>query len=170
MIKIFSKQAIRFINPNRRILNKEGQTPGGFQVGDQPRQLEYTDVYFDTIPNTIQLAPDWIKVESGDMVNHSTFQAHVADGTLMEMVQVPQVAVKGREDTRGQGEEQGSGAGPGTIQDQAEAADQLANADSTIASDAAVAESAAAAEASGKAKEESAIDSGGPIKTRNRKS
>lgn len=164
MIKIFSKQAIRFINPNRRILNKEGQTPGGFQVGDQPRQLEYTDVYFDTIPNTIQLAPDWIKVESGDMVNHSTFQAHVADGTLMEMVQVPQVAVKGR------AKEEEEQKGPGTIQDQAEAADQLANADSTIASDAAVAESAAAAEASGKAKEESAIDSGGPIKTRNRKS
>lgn len=92
MIRVFSKQAFRFKNPNVDILNPNPES-GGYKPGDQPKEVNFSDAYFDTVPGTIQLAPDWIKAETADRVNVNTFALAVKSGLLIEMPAEPQVPV-----------------------------------------------------------------------------
>lgn len=154
MIRIFTKQALRFKNPNKGILDPS--VPGGWQPGQQPKEIAFADLFFDTVPGTVQDAPDWIKAQTPDMVNINTWNDAVTHGWLVEM---PAPATTASKEMK-----------PVTIEDEAQA--QLAIQESEkvvtpIDADAQVAQQQADIEAQRKQKEADALDSA-TIKTRKR--
>jgi hypothetical protein len=89
-IRIFSKQAFRFKNPNKSILDPN-TAEAGFVPGMSVNEQKYDEIYFDTVPNEVQNAPDWIKAVTPDRCNINTFETAVRAGLLTEMPQIPQV-------------------------------------------------------------------------------
>lgn len=90
-MRIFSKTAIRFKNPNVSII---GPTNEDTQFQNINNQVNFDDLYFDTVPDTIQTAPDWINKEDKHqgLVNFNTFNRAVKHDQLIVM---PDVASTG---------------------------------------------------------------------------
>ena len=76
MIRILSKKAFRFSNPEIRILGFDNDT------GAVRKQPDFKDAYFETTPNEIQDAPDWIKL-------NPMWKWATADGDLLEITVQP---------------------------------------------------------------------------------
>jgi hypothetical protein len=98
-IRIFTKQAFKFNNPGismlQRPVDMELAADKPLPVGDGPKEGEVlaSDLFFLTVPYTIQDAPDWINPGHpdsggpGDMINHNTFTQAVKHGLLVVMPQ-----------------------------------------------------------------------------------
>ena len=109
MIRIVSRKVLRFYNPNtnmlRTVLRKIGEGDDAenvpIQVLDVPnprarvskenRDNPAKDLFFDTIPGERgafgepQIAPDWIKQDTKDKRNITTFENAIRDGMLIEV-------------------------------------------------------------------------------------
>ena len=99
-IRIFTKQALRFQNPNLSMISRpedaglERDSP--FPPGETPREIQHHELCFVTVPYTIQDAPDWIKADSPDQVNKRTFDINLKHGLLVVM---PETASLSAEDS-----------------------------------------------------------------------
>jgi hypothetical protein len=92
MITIFSRIAIRFMNPDPRVALVSKPKPNEKPEESSQRVMvdasslgshhKRKQLFFDTSPGEVQTAPDWVK-EGDD--NKWLWEKHGADGNLMEV-------------------------------------------------------------------------------------
>ena len=90
-MQILSKKAFRFIKPGADILKPLGNKQDDKQpaVQEVGKQQDFDKIYFETVPNSLQQAPNWIigdTTTAEGQRNRLTFMNAVKDGDLMEIV------------------------------------------------------------------------------------
>lgn len=94
---IISRRVYRFYNPNQPLVSNAERTDAegnrivyqelAIPAGDG-RNTHFKDLIFDTVPGDPQQAPDWIKADTPDKMNITTFNRAVAAGMLTEVAYV----------------------------------------------------------------------------------